>query len=143
MQSIFLVLTIFKTQFFGNRFPSIFLPVFAVKVLVAFVKDSIFLNCDRNFLFAGCHFVFDLFIWEAIEQNIQSNSIRTWLRNNFFFFPLLPLREFPCEQKVLLERKFYAKAYERHKVREWMNIWLNAGPYVEKYANVNAALDFV
>ena len=45
--------------------------VFAVKVLVTFVKDnSISLNCNKKFLFASCHFVFYLFIREAIEQNI-------------------------------------------------------------------------
>ena len=34
----------------------------------------------------------------------------------FSFFPSLPLREFPCEQKFLLARKFCAKSYERRKV---------------------------
>ena len=65
-------------QFFGNHFPSIFLHVFAVKVLVIFVKDKwMFLNCGRKFLFVSCYFVFDLFLREAIEQNIQSNAVRT------------------------------------------------------------------
>ena len=32
------------------------------------------------------------------------------------FFPSLSLREFPCELKFLLARKFYAKAYKRRKV---------------------------
>ena len=34
----------------------------------------------------------------------------------FSLFPSLTLREFPCEQKLLLARKFHAKPYERRKV---------------------------
>ena len=69
---------------------------------------------DRKFPFVSCHFVFDLFIREAIEQNIQSNAIPTSFLNNFFFFPSLPLREFPCEQEDFTQRlrndaKFYGK----------------------------------
>ena len=41
--------------------------VFAMKVLVTFVKDNrIFLNCDRRFLFVSCNF-FDMSITEVIE----------------------------------------------------------------------------
>ena len=133
-----------------------------MKVLATFVKDSrIFLNCNRKFLFINSNFVFDLFIREAIEQNIQSHTVRTWERINFFFFFFSSLtwvslraKIFP-RKKTLLKclrttqsltenasewphlRRFYAN------VREWTNIWLNPRPYVVKYANVNAALSFL
>ena len=122
--------------------------VFVVKVLVTFVKDSIiYLNCDGKFLFVSSPFVFDLIIWEAIQQNIQSNAIRAWFHNIFFFFPSLPLRKKNlCKglrtTQSLTEnanewphlRRFYAN------VREWINIWLDPRRYVEKYANLNAVL---
>ena len=49
---------------------------------------------------------------------LTSGHVRTFnrmqLEHNcaafFSFFPSLPLREFPCEQKFFLTRKFYAKA---------------------------------
>ena len=115
IQSIFLVLTIFKTQFFGNRFPNIFLHFFGVKVQVTFVKDNrMFLNCDRKFLFVSCHFVFDFFTREAINKIF--NQLERDCAIIVSFFPSLPLPEFPFEQKFLLARKYYAKAYERRKV---------------------------
>ena len=34
------------------------------------------------------------------------------------FFASLPLSEFPCEQKILLAKKSYAKACKRHSLTE-------------------------
>ena len=120
--------------------------IFVEKVLVS-PNNRIYLNWDRKFLFVSSHFVFDLFIWEAIEQNIQSNAIRTWLRNIFFFFPSLPLRKKNLRKGLRTTqnltqnanewphlRRFYAN------VREWINIWLDPRHYVEKCANLNAVL---
>ena len=125
-----------------------------MKVFGSFVKDSrIFLNCNWKFLFINSNFVFDLFIREAIEQNIQS-------RINFFCFFFSSLTWVSLRAKIFPRKKTLLKCLQTTQrltenasewphlrrfyanVREWTNIWLNPRPYVVKYANVNAALSF-
>ena len=109
--------TVSNTQFFGNPFPVIFLHVFAVKVVVTFVKDNrIFLNCEKIILFITCHFVFDLSIRDAIEQYSQLNAVQMCLGSIFLFFSFSSVTLFSCEKKSLLVRKCYANTYERRKV---------------------------
>ena len=67
-----------------------------------FCKDNrIFLNWDRKFLIVSCHFVFDLFIREAIKQNINSNVIQTGLGIFLFFsFSYLTWVSLPFPKKI-------------------------------------------
>ena len=150
---------IFKRQFFSNRFASIFLDVFAVKVLVTFVEDN------RIFLKSTIENSSSLAAILICSLEKQSNKIFNGMKFErdctifFFFFSFSSLMSVSLQIKILACTKILrkritndAKSYRKHKrvvtnvrecmnanVREWMNIWLNSRHYVEKYANVNTA----
>ena len=93
--------------------------------LLLFVKDSwIFLNWDRKFFIVSCHCVFDLFLREVIEQNIQPNAIRMWLHNFFKFFPLSFLTWVSLRAKFFARNKILHKGWRtRQSLTENANDW--------------------
>ena len=89
----------------------------------------------------------------------QSNAIRTLLRNNLFFFSFSSLSWVSLRAKIFGRKKVSCKILRATQsltenaseytdmcrfyanIREWMKICFDARSYVEKYANVNVALN--
>ena len=109
-----------------------------------------YLSCCLSSAFA---FIYGYLIKYSIE--CKSNVIAQYFLIFFHLFPYVSFlaRKNFCSQSLAQSLSNDVKYYGKPKrvtthlrrfyanVRGWMNIWLDARPYVEKYANVNAALE--